>query len=84
MGTATGEKLAEVTDFSFSTLSTGLTMGTPLESQSLAQLLPFSTLSTGLTMGTVLNGGLQVTLWPFSTLSTGLTMGTPGRQAGHD
>ncbi len=36
----------------FSTLSTGLTMGTGMQLIGLATQVPFSTLSTGLTMGT--------------------------------
>ncbi len=61
----------------FSTLSTGLTMGTKMTICMPLLLVSFSTLSTGLTMGTPLGPHLIGDLIsPFSTLSTGLTMGT--------
>ncbi len=70
----------------FSTLSTGLTMGTRHDLHEHARdCASFSTLSTGLTMGTpLLDEVVPVRVIAFSTLSTGLTMGTlrPLREGG--
>ncbi len=61
----------------FSTLSTGLTMGTVVRVHVRRMGSPFSTLSTGLTMGTDCWACRPAACsTPFSTLSTGLTMGT--------